>query len=364
MQNNYESQYLNLVNEIIETGVAKSDRTGTGTKSLFGKTLRHKMSDGFPLLTTRKISLKNIFTELKWFLSGNTNIKYLIENDCHIWDGDCYSNYIKSFPKYVEQLPKNSEIEFIINKEKFIEKIKNDEEFANKWGNLGPIYGENWRKWKGKVTGLVDANFIYRGTQVEEIDQISNLLQELKTNPDSRRMRVTAWNPVTMNEAVLPACHTDFQVYTREMSIEERYDIHKAYISDENSYLMFEIVTMENMDILGVPRRKISLMFNMRSNDIILGQPYNMASYSLLLMMLAKQVNMVSDEVICNIGDAHIYKDQVDIFLTEQKNREQKYFPVLNLSNRKVEDASEYEWSDLGLFGYDPHKVIKYPLSN
>jgi len=147
--NNIDQQYLTLLQDILDNGVEKKDRTETGTRSVFGRQIRHKMSDGFPLLTTKKMHWKSIVAELLWFLKGSTDIRDLWKDDCHIWDGDCFANYIRSFTKYVDSLPENSETEFIINKDKFINKIKNDDEFAKKWGDLGPIYGKQWRQWQG-----------------------------------------------------------------------------------------------------------------------------------------------------------------------------------------------------------------------
>jgi len=148
--NNIDKQYTALLQDILANGVEKGDRTGTGTISVFGRQIRHKMSDGFPLITSKKMHWKTIVTELLWFLRGDTNIKYLVDNDCHIWDGDCFANYIKNFTKYIESLPDNSEVELILTKDKFINKIKTDDVFAKKWGDLGPVYGAGWRRWGGK----------------------------------------------------------------------------------------------------------------------------------------------------------------------------------------------------------------------
>ena len=150
MSNTLDKQYTDLLQTILDYGVEKKDRTGTGTKSIFGYTIRHNMKHGFPLLTTKKMAWKTMVTELLWFLRGDTNIKYLVDNDCHIWDGDCFANYVRNFTKYVDSLPEDSETEFIINKDKFINKIKTDDEFAKKWGSLGKIYGHGWRNWNGK----------------------------------------------------------------------------------------------------------------------------------------------------------------------------------------------------------------------
>ena len=207
--NNIDRQYTELLQDILENGVTKSDRTGTGTISVFGRQIRHKMSEGFPLLTTKKMAWKTIVTELLWFLRGDTNIKYLLDNDCHIWDGDAYKRYVNHWGDPIE--PVNFELytrldlhpdKRLFTKEEFINKIKTDDEFAKRWGELGPIYGSQWRKWKGGtwVEGNTDGTEGFY-LQSEQIDQISNLINELKTNPDSRRLMVNAWNvadlPVT-----------------------------------------------------------------------------------------------------------------------------------------------------------------------
>ena len=221
--NNLDKQYQSLLQDILDNGVEKKDRTGTGTISVFGRQIRHKMSDGFPLLTTKKMYFKGVVTELLWFLRGDTNIKYLVDNDCHIWDGDTYKNFKSRFsqmPGIQSSLP---------TKEEFIDKIKNQDGYAEKWGELGPIYGKQWREWKTEVaipTTLKiddgdDIEPLYvKGTQY--IDQIQNLINDLKTNPDSRRLMVSSWNVADLDKMVLPPCHYGFQVYTRELSDEER----------------------------------------------------------------------------------------------------------------------------------------------
>jgi len=202
--NNIDKQYTDLLQDILDNGVTKSDRTGTGTISIFGRQIRHKMSDGFPLLTTKKMAWKTIVTELLWFLRGDTNIKYLVDNDCHIWDGDAYKNYF--IEKSKERGPFGVS-GLILPQEEFINKIKTDDEFAKKWGSLGPVYGKQWRSWTNdnfhKYVNSYDrkTNEPQIEHKVKQIDQIANLINELKTNPDSRRLMVNAWNvadlPVT-----------------------------------------------------------------------------------------------------------------------------------------------------------------------
>ena len=223
--NNIDKQYTDLLQDILDNGITKQDRTGTGTVSVFGRQIRHKMSEGFPLLTTKKMAFKTIVTELIWFLRGDTNIKYLVDNNCHIWDGDCFANYYRNFEKHLNTLPENSEIEFIINKDKFINKIKTDDEFAKKWGELGPVYGKQWRDWGGRKTdGFIEFESNGYNEHIKGTDQIQNLINDIKTNPDSRRLLVSAWNPADLDSCVLPPCHYGFQVYTRELSRKERSD--------------------------------------------------------------------------------------------------------------------------------------------
>jgi len=272
------------------------------------------MSEGFPLLTTKKMYFKGIVTELLWFLRGDTNIKYLVDNDCHIWDGDAYKNYLTK-TKYPsgDTLPK---VEFmyhdssILSQEEFINKIKTDDEFAKQFGELGPVYGKQWRSWNTKqFESLNDGNFGYRYNDVR-IDQIQTLINELKTNPDSRRLMVSAWNVGELDQMVLPPCHYGFQVYTRELSLEERLKLVK------NSVMSFEDLSTATYDEFfernNIPTRAISLMWNQRSVDTFLGLPFNIASYGLLLEIIAKAVNMVPDELIGNLGDVHLYSNHVE----------------------------------------------------
>ena len=205
--NNIEHDYLKLLRDILDNGVKKEDRTGTGTISVFGRQIRHSMSEGFPLLTTKKMPFKTITTAWLCFLRGDTNIKYLVDNNCHIWDGDAYKNYA-----WQTSMDASGQL----TKEEFINKIKTDDKFAKKWGELGPIYGKQWRNWTGDVE--------YWGS-IAIVDQIQNLISDLKTNPDSRRLMVSAWNVGELNEMVLPPCHYGFQVYTRELSHKERCDL-------------------------------------------------------------------------------------------------------------------------------------------
>jgi thymidylate synthase len=319
--NNLDKTYTTLLQDILDNGVEKKDRTGTGTISVFGRQIRHKMSEGFPLLTTKKMAWKTMVTELLWFLRGDTNIKYLVDNDCHIWDGDCFQAYINKIKlqNKWEVTLRTMDVDTIgqqelLSKEEFINKIKTDDEFAKKWGELGPIYGKQWRSWTNdnfhKYVNSYDrkTNEPQIEHKVKQIDQIINLINNLKTNPDSRRLMVNAWNVGELDQMVLPPCHYGFQVYTRELTWEEQVQwvMKNTDVEWENLYIVEEI-TKET-----TPRRAISLMWNQRSVDTFLGLPFNIASYGLLLMMIADEVNMMPDELIGNLGDVHLYSNHIE----------------------------------------------------
>jgi thymidylate synthase len=377
--NNIDKQYQDLLQSILDYGVEKKDRTGTGTKSIFGYTIRHNMKDGFPLLTTKKMAWKTMVTELLWFLRGDTNIKYLVDNNCHIWDGDCYKSYATSHIKEVRKQQRSMREKGwetitldpnYLSQEEFINKIKTDDEFANKWGELGSVYGKQWRNWEGFEQGyntIYNEEFIGSDkTQLKDtkgIDQIANLINDLKTNPDSRRLMVNAWNVGELDQMVLPPCHYGFQVYTRELTWEERFDIHKKYITEDKLDLLFEFATNENLDSLGVPKRAISLMWNQRSVDTFLGLPFNIASYGLLLEIIAKEVNMVPDELIGNLGDTHLYLNHIEQ-AKEQISREPFELPTLRIASGPLDDIAHHEIMDFDILNYQSHPSIKAPLSN
>jgi thymidylate synthase len=343
--NNLDKNYQELLKDILDNGIIKEDRTGTGTLSVFGRQIRHNMSEGYPLLTTKKMAVKAMITELKWFLKGDTNIKYLVDNGCHIWDGDAYKNYKSTNPDY----PANDEMfrtekgtYKFFTQEEFINKIKTDDEFAKKWGELGPIYGAQWRAFDEEEWG--------------GIDQIQNLINDLKTNPDSRRLMVTAWNPSYQHQMVLPPCHYGFQVYTKEMTLEERLEWNYANTDPLSRSMDY---FPEHLDSMGVPKRKISLMWNQRSVDTLLGLPFNVASYGLLLLILAKEVNMVPDELIGNLGDTHLYLNHLTQ-AKEQIKREPYSLPKMEIKNCDIQNG-EFEYE---LLNYTSHSKIEAPLSN
>jgi thymidylate synthase len=262
------------------------------------------MSKGFPLLTTKKMAIKTMMTELKWFLKGDTNIKYLVDNGCNIWNGDAYKNYRNKFEPTPYQFTPDT-------MEEFINKIKTDNEFGKRWGELGPIYGKQWRNWK-----IVD------GAYTRYVDQIGELIHNLKTNPDSRRLMVSAWNVGELEQMTLPPCHYGFQCYVSE--------------------------------------GKLSLMWSQRSVDTFLGLPFNIASYGTLLLLLCEETGYKPGELIGNLGDVHLYKNHIEQ-AKEQINREPKsHLPKLELSNVDILNGEfDYEIKD-----YEYHPTIKAPLSN
>ena len=351
--NKLDQQYINLLEDILDNGVEKQDRTGTGTLSVFGRQIRHKMSEGYPLLTTKKMAFRTMVVELLWFLRGDTNIKYLVDNGCNIWNGDAYKRYsaASSLSGKIESL----------TQEEFIDKIKTDDEFAEEWGNLGPIYGKQWREWRKYKWDKIDMDF-----RIEYVDQIQNLINDLKTNPDSRRLMVNAWNVGELNQMVLPPCHYGFQVYTRELSESERI---KLWTDSIGKSIHFATNLEDgDLDKLGVPSRAISLMWNQRSVDTFLGLPFNIASYGLLLMIIAKEVNMFPDELIGNLGDVHIYKNHIDQ-AKEQISRNPYKLPKILFKDH----INPSDWDsiipilrakDFILDGYECHETIKAPLSN
>jgi thymidylate synthase len=377
MKDNYlDEWYQSLLSLLVseDQSFNKSDRTGTGTKSLFGIQFRHNMSDGFPLLTTKKMAWKTMVVELLWFLRGETNIKFLLDYDCHIWDGDAYKNYSSNVQPWEPHLDMNQ----------FIERIKNNEEFRNKWGELGPIYGKQWRSWKYQKNEWYDGKNHYE-EESKSIDQIQNLINELKTNPDSRRLMVSAWNVGELDQMVLPPCHYGFQVYTRKLTGEEMWDLLKKKVGEERFKSMVDDIVpfggglSEELESYNIPKRAISLMWNQRSVDTFLGLPFNIASYGLLLEIIAKEVNMVPDQLIGNLGDVHLYKNHIEQ-AKEQISRTPYELPTVKITERNWymheavkehlgektldEKLKSYRPDCFELIGYESHPKIKAPLSN
>lgn len=286
-------QYLDLCQEILNNGIFKEDRTSTGTYSIFGYQMRFNLAAGFPLLTTKKVHLKAIIYELLWFLKGDTNIRYLVTNGVNIWNEWPYEIYKESSDYQNETLSE------------FIEKVKADEEFARKYGNLGPVYGKQWRSFEGKDNRVVD--------------QIARVINEIKNNPDSRRLIVCAWNAAEVDDMALPPCHLLFQFY--------------------------------------VVNNKLSCQLYQRSGDVFLGVPFNIASYSLLTMMIAHICNLELGDFVHTIGDAHIYANHLDQ-IKLQLSREPRSLPKI-IIKRRVEKIDEFDYNDFELVDYNPHPVIK-----
>ncbi|MBQ8292787.1 MAG: thymidylate synthase [Bacilli bacterium] len=286
-------QYLDLCRTVLEKGTLKEDRTGTGTKSYFGCQMRFDLSEGFPLLTTKKVHLPAIIHELLWFIKGDTNIKYLVDNNVRIWNEWPYVKYTK-MPEYLGE-----------TQEEFVEKIKNDAEFAEKYGNLGPVYGKQWRA--------------FGGSEGKVVDQLALVIDQIKNNPASRRLIVNAWNPLYIDEMALPPCHMMFQFYVND--------------------------------------GKLSCMLYQRSADIFLGVPFNIASYALLTMMIAKICNLELGEFVHTLGDAHIYTNHFEQ-VNRQLSREPRELPqmIIHGDQKRIED---FKFEDFELINYNPHKGIK-----
>ena len=291
--NKLDEQYRGLLAEVLYNGVEKEDRTGTGTLSRFGMQIRHDMSKGFPILTTKKVAWKTMVTELKWFLKGDTNIKYLLDNNCHIWDGDAYKQY-ERLCTYDGHEPRHS-------KEELMDLIQNDPSFSH-YGNLGPIYGKQWRDING-------------------VDQLENLIVGLIKNPNGRRHIVDSWNPEQLNLMTLPPCHYSFQ----------------CYVADG----------------------KLSLMWNQRSADLFLGVPFNISSYGLLLHLLCLETGYEPGELIGRFGDIHLYKNHIEQ-AKEQINRDGFDLPELDLECNNILEGDFRAW----LVNYESHPAIKALLSN
>ena len=341
--NKLDKEYQMLLEYILGNGEEKKDRTGTGTISVFGTQIRHNMKDGFPLLTTKRMAVKTMMTELKWFLKGDTNIKYLVDNKCNVWNGDAYKKYKDNTSEEYGNDPDTLE--------EFIDRIKTDEHFSAVWGELGPIYGKQWRKWKQEDVLM----FGYKEGEVL-IDQIADLIKELKTNPDSRRLMVSAWNVGELDKMTLPPCHYGFQMNTRELNLDERIDLYnQSTLPGNQSSDYFH----EHMDQYGIPRRAISLMWNQRSCDTFLGLPFNISSYGALLCLIAEEVNMVPDELIGNLGDTHLYSNHIEQ-ANEQVSRDAYPLPTVKFSNIDLL-AGKFDYEVLD---YKYHPSIKAPLSN
>ena len=336
--NHVDEQYLGLVNRIIKEGVEKDTRAGK-TRSLFGEQLRFKLWRGLPMLTTKKMFAKGVIHELLWFLSGDTNIKYLVDNGVHIWDDDAYRYFFQTICKK----PGAGDA---MNKEEFLKHVLIGDVwhfFADKsyrFGDLGPVYGKQWRNFGG-------------------VDQVKEVIEKLRNNPDDRRIMLSAWNVGEIKDMALPPCHYCCQFYTSKMTFDERMVWH------DNKYGQVDyVVTDEKMDELGVPTRKLSCMWQQRSVDSILGLPFNILSYSILTHIIAQCVNMVPDELIFNGGDVHVYENQIEEYERSQKNNNPHMYalPTLVLNPEKKE-IDDFKYEDIKIEGYKSYPAVKYPLS-
>ncbi|RDX02441.1 thymidylate synthase [Listeria kieliensis] len=311
-------QYLDLAKFVMENGTEKGDRTGTGTRSTFGYQMRFDLAEGFPILTTKRVAFRLVVSELLWFLHGDTNIRYLLEHKNNIWNEWAFERYVKS-PDYhgpdmtdfglrANRDPAFNEV-YQAEMETFKAKILADEAFANKYGELGNIYGKQWREWKTS-TG-------------ETIDQLANVIEMIKTNPNSRRLIVSAWNPEDIPSMALPPCHTLFQFFVAD--------------------------------------GKLSCQLYQRSADIFLGVPFNIASYALLTHLIARETGLEVGEFVHTMGDAHLYNNHFDQVRT-QLSRETRPLPKLVLSDKPA-SIFDFDVADISLEGYDPHPGIKAPIS-
>lgn len=375
--NSIDKQYLDLLQDILSNGYKKVTRAGE-TLSLFGKQLRINLNDGFPLLTTKKMFTKGIIYELLWFLKGDTNIKYLIDNNVNIWTDDAYRYYLQLInfhneicEPYGTKLP----VYMPLSKEEFITSMKNEDKFIvlrkvnslltcieYKFGDLGDVYGKSWR------------NFGTKG-----VDQIQNIIDTLINNPDDRRMLCIAYNPDVADDVALPPCHVMFQFYTRELSTKERWELYYNKFKDEpinecfthphiEYYGESNLLTYNGeydhlLDEENIPTRELSCMWTQRSVDSALGLPYNIASYAFLTHMIAHVTNMKVGELIGSLGDTHIYIDQIDGVKEQLERNPNEYkLPILEL-NPLVKNINDFTFDDFNIKGYESYPTIKFPLS-
>lgn len=353
--NDVDEQYINLVKNIIANGEVKDTRAGK-TRSLFGKQLRFNLKNGLPMLTTKKMFSKGVIHELLWFLKGDTNIKYLVDNGVHIWDDDAYRHFLDVVNSKDEKLKNATFPNGLPSKERFLKSVLDNDCLADYqdniyyiFGDLGPVYGAQWVNWNG-------------------VNQIEEVINTLKTNPDDRRMIISAWNVDEIPNMALPPCHYCCQFYTKKMTIEDRkqYFIENL-LNDENKYV-YENTKLSEMESffneMNVPTRKLSCMWNMRSNDVCCGLPFNIMSYALLTHMIAQCVNMDVDELIFNGGDVHIYENHIQTFLdTQNKRNPHRYaLPKLYL-NKDIKNINDFTYEDFTIEGYKSYPTVKYELN-
>lgn len=343
--NKVDKQYLELLQRILDKGVEKETRSGK-VKSVFGHHMKFDLSEGLPILTTKKMFVKGVIYELLWFLNGDTNICYLVENGVNIWNGDAFRFYTEitgddsiNQDEFLEKVLNHEIIE--VSNEHYHELFDNRTTIPYKFGDLGPIYGKQWRA------------FGENG-----VDQVQQLIKSLKNNPDDRRMIVTAHNPDVIDDIALPACHTFFQCYTRKLSLSERAVWLFNHCIDGTAYTH----THESYDELGVPSRELSLMFSCRSQDVPLGTPYNILSYGILTHMLAHITNMTVGELIYMGGDCHIYENQIEGVKEQLSRKGYDKLPKL-VFNREISKIEDFKYEDFNIIGYESDSTIKFPLS-
>ena len=397
--NKLDTQLKSLYKKILAKPRFKTDRTGTGTKSIFGDQMRFNMQDGFPLTTLRKIHIKSMIHEMLWFLEsydekykkfGNTNIKYLLDNGVTFWTEWAYKNYTSEKLRTYKINNPDEEKQFrILSQKDFEKKIIKDDDFALKWGDLGPVYGKQWKDWGGYNEKIQKQNIIketngdhlivdnvgWKDVYIKGINQIKNLVDNLIDNPDSRRLIVNAWNVDDIEDMLLPPCHMMFQCYTEILTMEERIDYcERTYdVDDIKKYMLkndinnWEVIKRDPrkqikiLDHFNVPERKLDLQLYQRSSDTGLGLPYNIASYSILLHMLAQVTNMVPNDFIWTGGDIHIYSNHIDQ-INELITREIKDLPTLKL-NDDVGNLTGFRIEDFKLINYKPHSNIKMDVA-
>lgn len=368
--NTVDTVYNQLLNDILRNGNVHHNRTGVDTISVFGRQLRFNLQEGFPLLTCKKVYHKAIVHELLWFLGAvpeeygqleQTNIKYLVDNDVHIWDEWPYRKYCEDVNNFNDKAFKAKVFKLkILTQDEFVEKIKTDWAFAAKWGNLGPVYGEQWTNWQThrthKFTDIGGQNH----ETYETINQIAWVVNRIKTNPDCRRIIVNAWNPEYIETALLPPCHYSFQFKSEVMQNLERQKAFNKYT--KSNHLDWTGMGIEQaMEHYNFPTRKLHLLWNQRSCDVGLGIPFNIASYGLLLMMVSHVTNHVASDLIASLGDTHVYVNHISQ-LKEQMKREPYELPELRL-NKNIKNIFDFRYDDFEIINYKAHPSIKMQVA-
>jgi thymidylate synthase len=370
--NKVDTEYFRIVNDILTNGRLKKNRTGVDTIGIFGAQAKYNVDlNAFPLLTTKKVHWPAIVHELLWFISGDTNIKYLVDNNVRIWNEWAYKKYSDWWENRAKfyTSPENMEREIPavqenkLTQEEFVEKIKFDESFANRWGELGEgTYGGMWRNFPFYTQ---DNEFVgsstVKGVSAEywtfgQVDQLQKVINKLKTNPDDRRMIVSAWHPYWVDHCALPPCHCLFHFHTEELTLEERIDILQKQVGPVN-LPKSEIWIIQKLNEENIPHRRLNCLLYQRSNDFFLGVPFNIASYSLLTAMIAQVTNMVPGTFTHSHGDAHVYVNHLDQ-IKLQMSREPKALPSLWL-NPEVKSLFDFKYDDIKFLNYDPHPAIK-----